>query len=89
MAGAFHNADATVAAMDAVPVVTSDATVIPVTRALYIGTGGTLVVHMAGRSGLPQATSVTFLNVAQGIFPIQVDQVLATGTTAANIVALY
>jgi len=89
MAGAFHSADATVAARDAVPVTLSDATVIPTTRALYIGTGGTLVVRMAGSPGGPQAASVTFSNVPVGIFPIQVDQVLLTGTTALNILALY
>lgn len=83
MAGAYHNADATVAARDAVAVTPSDATVIPVTRALYIGTGGDLVVKMASDN------QVTFTAVAAGIFPIQVQMVLSTGTTASNIVALY
>jgi hypothetical protein len=82
MAG-YHNADATVAARDAVAVTTSDATVIPVTRSLYVGTGGTLVVRMAS------GNQVTFSNVAQGVFPVQVDMVLSTNTTASNIVALY
>jgi hypothetical protein len=83
MPGAHRSADATVAASRAVAVTTSDATIIPVTRALYIGTGGTLVVRMAG-----DQTNCTFLNVAQGVFPIQVDMVL-TATTATGIVALY
>lgn len=88
MAG-FHSADASRPANDAVAVTPSDVTVIPVTRALYIGTGGTLVVHMAGNGAGPQAATATFTNVAAGIFPIQVDQVLSTGTTATGILALY
>jgi hypothetical protein len=89
MAGAYHNVDATVAARDAVPVVTSDVTVIPVTRSLYIGTSGTLVVRMAGAVGGAAAASVTFTNVPVGVHPVQVDQVLASGTTASGILALY
>jgi hypothetical protein len=84
MAGAYHSADATVAARDAVAVTTSDATIIPVTRSLYVGTSGNLVVRMA-YSG----NTVTFTNVPAGIFPVQVDMVFATSTTASNIVALY
>lgn len=85
-AGSYKTADATVAAIRGAAVTISDSTVIPITRALFIGTGGTLVVHMGGESA---ATTVTFTNVAAGIFPIQVDMVYSTGTTASNIVALY
>lgn len=84
MAGVNRSADATVAAWDAVAVTLSDSTVIPVTRALYIGTGGTLKVRMAATGNL-----VTFANVSAGVFPIQVDQVWTTTTTASSIVALY
>lgn len=84
MAGAYHRADDTVSARHAAAVTASDATIIPVTRALYIGTGGTLVVRMAGSQ-----TNVTFSSVPNGVFPIQVDMVLSTGTTASSIVALY
>lgn len=70
-------------AYGAVAVTASDSTVIPTTRALYIGTAGNLAVKMADGS-LP-----TFSSVAAGVFPIQVTQVLSTGTTASNIVALY
>lgn len=84
MAGAYHKADATVAARDATAVTASDATIIPVTRALYVGTSGTLVVRMAG-----SGNNATFTNVPAGVFPVQVDMVLSTGTTASNIVALY
>lgn len=83
MAGAYHRADDTVSARHAASVTASDATVIPMTRALYIGTGGTLVVRMASGS------QVTFSSVPNGVFPIQVDMVLSTGTTASSIVALY
>jgi hypothetical protein len=84
MSGAYHKADATVAARDAAAVTTSDSATIPVTRSLYIGTGGTVVVRMAG-----SGAQVTFSNVAVGVFPVQVDMVYATNTTASNIVALY
>ena len=83
---AFHNADATVAAKRATAVTTSDATVIPVTRSLFVGTSGNLVVHMADADA---GVTTTFTNVPAGIFPVQVDMVYATGTTALNIVALY
>ena len=79
---AYRTADATVSAHGAVEVTKSDSTVIPITRALYVGVTGNLVVRMA------DGMSVTFSDVAAGIFPIQVDMVL-DATTAANIVALY
>lgn len=69
-------------AYDARSVTKSDSTIIPTTRALYIGGTGDLAVRMAS------GASVTYVGVAAGIFPIQVDQVLAA-TTATNIVALY
>lgn len=77
-------ADSTRPASKAVAVTPSDATVIPVTRALYIGTGGTLVVVMAD-----DTATTTFTNVAAGIFPVQVKQVYSTDTTASGIIALY
>jgi hypothetical protein len=61
----------------------SDVTILNPTRALYIGTTGNLTVRMYGSQN-----NVTFTTVPVGIFPIQVDRVLATGTTATNIVAL-
>lgn len=73
----------TSAAMDAVAVTASDATIIPVTRALYVGTGGNIKVRMAS------GNAVTFTNVSAGIFPIQVDMVYSTSTTASGIFALY
>ena len=53
-------------------------------KALYIGSGGTVVLRTA--SG---AADVTFKNLASGqILPVRAQFVRATGTTAADIVAL-
>lgn len=54
-----------------------------VPKALYIGTGGTIV--LTGASG----GDVTFANVQSGsILPVRARYVRATGTTATGIVAL-
>lgn len=54
-----------------------------VPRGLYIGTGGNVVVTM-------DSSDITFANVPAGtILPIECTRVKATGTTAANIVALF
>lgn len=54
------------------------------TRSVYIGTGGDLTVQLVGDS-----SPVTFRNVVSGsILPIRVQKVLATGTTAANLLGL-
>ena len=70
----------------AAAVVKSDSTVLnPVPRALYIGSGGDVVVTMAA-----DGTDVTFANVPTGTkLPVRVSKVKATGTTASSIVALY
>lgn len=83
---ANRTANATAPAFDADAVTTSDTAVIPVTRSLYIGGTGDLVVHMADADS---SSTVTFKAVPVGIFPVQVDMVFATGTTATNIVAMY
>jgi hypothetical protein len=70
-------------ASDAVAVTKSDATILPKTRALYVGGTGDIAVRMAG------GTSVTFSAVPVGVLHIQVDQVKSTSTTATNILALY
>lgn len=81
--GAFRDANATVSAHGAVAVTPSDATVLPVTRGLFIGTGGDVVVTMA------DGQVVTFANIANAtLLPIQVQQVRAS-TTATNVLALY
>ncbi len=81
--GAFRDANATVAAHGAAAVTTSDVTVIPPTRALYVGGTGNLNVVMV------DGQTVLFSAVPVGIFPIQVTKVMSTSTTATNIVALY
>lgn len=51
---------------------------------LYVGTGGDLVVTTVA------GDKVTFVNTQGGTFlPIQVVKVWSTGTTAANIIALW
>ena len=84
MSGVYRSANATVSAHDAKAVTPSDSTVLPCTRALWVGTGGTVNVVTG------DGTTVAFTNVASGmILPIQVTQVLATSTTASAILALY
>lgn len=53
-------------------------------KALFVGTGGTIVLRTA--SG---AADVIFKNLASGqILPVRAQFIRATGTTAADIVAL-
>lgn len=62
----------------------NDATDLATTsRALYIGAEGDLRLTMAG------GNTVTFASVPMGILPVRAARVHATGTTAANIVALW
>lgn len=54
-------------------------------KALFVGTGGQLVLRGSGGG-----VDVTFKNVADGtVIPFRAQFVRATGTTAADIVALY
>ena len=69
---------------DARAVTASDSTVLPPTRALYIGTTGNVAVTMASGQ-----TPVVFTAVPVGVLSVQVTKVLSTSTTASNIVALY
>lgn len=53
------------------------------TRALYIGTAGSIAAVMAS------GASVTFGSVTSGtVLPVRVTRVLATGTTASAILGL-
>lgn len=54
-----------------------------VSRALFVGVAGDLAVIGAG------GDTVTFAHAPVGYHPIRVARVLATGTTATNIVALW
>lgn len=68
---------------DAIAVTKSDSTVLPITRALYIGVSGDVQVTTA------KGTTALFKGVPVGILPVQVSKVQSTNTTATNILALY
>lgn len=72
-------------ALDAASVTPNDTSNLSrVTRGLYVGTSGNVRVAMA------DGTVVTLANLAGGmVHPLQVRRVYASGTTAADIVALY
>lgn len=74
--------DAIVSARGATAVTPSDVTVLEVTRALYIGGTGDVVVTMAN------GAEATFTAAPAGILPVQVTQVKAA-TSATSILALY
>lgn len=77
--------DETISASYAATVTPSDATVFSSsTRGVYVGGTGDLAVTMEGGG------AITFVSVLSGsILPIRCTQVLATGTTATAIVALF
>ncbi len=55
-----------------------------VTRAVYVGGAGTLRVEMLG------GETITFEGLAAGtVLPIRTGKILATGTTATALVALW
>lgn len=70
----------------AVAVVPHDANaLVDIPKALFVGTGGNLVARGAGGGA-----DALFKNVASGsILPLRAEYVRASGTTAADIVALY
>lgn len=55
-------------------------------KALYVGVSGDVKVLAAGDD---DAGGVTFKSHPIGYLPVRVRRVLATGTTATNLVALY
>ncbi|HWW65325.1 MAG TPA: hypothetical protein VNZ43_11235 [Sphingomonadaceae bacterium] len=62
-----------------------DAPLPDIPKALYIGTGGDIVLR-----GLRDAADATWRNVPSGsVLPFRAQFVRATGTTAADILALY
>lgn len=67
------------------PIVPSDTAELPrATKALYVGTGGTVVLR-----SLNGAEDVTFTNVPSGgILDVRIRAVRSTGTTAADMVGL-
>ena len=67
------------------PVTKSDSTVYTGARAVYVGTAGDLAVRLAGDD-----TPITFTAVPGGsLLPLEVVQVMSTGTSASNILVLY
>ena len=72
-------------ATSAVAVTASDSTVLPVTRALWVGGLGPVAVIFSN-----DTAAVTLAAVPAGtLLPVQVTKVMATGTTATLIIALY
>ncbi len=67
----------------ATAVTPSDSTELSNVRALYVGVAGDLAVVM--KNG---GAAVTFKNAPIGTLPIRVTKVMATNTTATNILAL-
>jgi len=53
-------------------------------RGIYVGVAGDVTMILPGKSG-----GVLFKNMAAGEHPFAPIQVLATGTTATDILALY
>lgn len=79
------NLDPSSPAVKAAAVTKSDDTVLSATRALYVGGSGDVAVIM-----VDDTTAVTFSAVPAGtILPLRVTKVMATNTSAANIVALW
>ena len=74
----------TAPAQDGFSITPNDEADLPqVTRALYCGTGGTLVVKLLS------GATLTFINVPAGSFlPIRVVRVHSAGTTAGALVGL-
>ena len=70
----------------ALAVVPHDMTVFPdVPKALFVGSGGTVVLR-----AMTGAEDAVFRNVGSGtVLPVRAIAVRATGTTAADIVALF
>ena len=88
MADPFANTadQLTAPATRAVPVTPDDAAPLAdPPKALFVGTGGTLVLR-----GIADGADAVWKNVASGgIVPLRARFVRATGTTATDILALY
>lgn len=80
-----HTSSLTAPARSAVSVVPADDQPFAQTaRAVYVGTGGDLAVEMA------DGDRVVFVGVPSGtMLPVRITQVLATGTSAGDVLALW
>lgn len=68
----------------ATAVVPNDTSDLPhVTRALYLGGAGDVAVVLRG------GDTVTFVGMGAGWHPLRVERVLATGTTASDILGCW
>ena len=66
---------------------TADVVLTMHSRAIYIGTAGTLKVDMAGVDGQPGATGVIFAGCLAGtILPLVITKIYDTDTTASGVV---
>jgi hypothetical protein len=76
----------TAPARRALAIVPSDSDALPdIPKALYVGTGGNIIMRGAGG-----AADQLWKNVQDGsILPFRVQFVRATGTTASDLLALY
>lgn len=69
---------------DAAAITPDDGADLPISsRAIYVGASGDLVVTMVGGG------TVTMTAVPVGVLPLRVSRVHATGTTAADLVAVW
>ena len=71
-------------AIGAVAVSPSDSATLTGVRSLYLGTAGDVRVTLVGSD-----TPVTFEDHPAGYMPIRARKVMATGTTATGIIALF
>ncbi|MEM6465334.1 MAG: hypothetical protein AAF679_02340 [Pseudomonadota bacterium] len=70
---------------DGVSLQPSDTVTLPqLTRALYVGVGGDVTARLGS------GAVVSFTGMLPGVvYPIRLDRVLASGTTASNLVGLW
>ncbi|MBA4807833.1 hypothetical protein [Brevundimonas sp.] len=82
-----HGRDASGPGRRAAVVTASDTVDLPIyAKALYVGAAGNIrVLTVGGEDG----EAVTFANHPVGWLPVQVRRVLATGTTATQVVAVF
>jgi hypothetical protein len=82
---ANQDATAGIKSAAAVDISATDASFASITRGLYLGVTGNVVVQFAGDSA-----SVTLTGLAAGIWhALQLQKVIKTGTTATNMVVGY
>ncbi|WP_049820079.1 spike base protein, RCAP_Rcc01079 family [Bradyrhizobium japonicum] len=71
----------------AVDISSTDATLTNITRGLYVGVSGNVVVQFSDDA---DSATVTLKNLVAGVWhPIQVQKIIKSGTTATDIVAGY